>query len=220
VTATAIASGPARLLYPVLARARHHPRRPGSSAGIGISRAATTILLRTAGRLPHAGHHHRGTYTVRARARALGRPSGALGPWARDGGLRAMNAAGMVAEAAQGRTLPLCARVALDLGRLLGLGPGPGPALGLGLSLGLVLAHVPAHDRGRRHTPRIPGDAAGPGPTAEAVEVIVGMISGTADLVHPITKIYDGKRTQFRGPGLRFTSIQNVSQIRCCRFIG
>jgi len=209
VTATATASGPARLLSPVLARARHHHRHPGSSAGIGISRVGTTILLRTAGRLPRAGHHrHRGTYTARARAR----PSGAVGPWARDGGRRAMNVAGMVAGAAQGRTLPLCARVALGLGRPLGPGPEPEPALALGLSLGLVLAHVPAHDRGRRHTPRIPGDAVGPDPTAEAVEVIVGMISGTADLVHPIAKIHDGQRAQLRGPGLRL--FKTVYQIR------
>lgn len=118
-----------------------------------------------------------------------------------------MSAAGMVVGAAQGRTLPLCARVALGLGRLLGPGPEPGPALGLGLPPGLVLAHGPVRDRDRRHTPRIPGDAVGPGHTAGAVEAIVGMISGTADLVHPIAKTYDGQRTQFRSPGLRFASI-------------
>jgi hypothetical protein len=107
-----------------------------------------------------------------------------------------MNAVDTVARAAQGPTLPLYARVVLGLGRPLGPGPDPGPVLDLGLLLGLGLAHVPARDRDRRHTPRTPGDVVGPGPTAEAVAVIAGMISETADLVRPmVVKIYDGRRT-------------------------
>ena len=102
-----------------------------------------------------------------------------------------MSAVGTAVEAAQDRTLPLCARAALDLGRPLGPGPGQGPGLGLGLSLVLVLGHVPARARAPRHTHRILGGALGPDPTAGAVEAIAGMISETVDLARHTPRMHD-----------------------------
>jgi hypothetical protein len=172
--------------------------RRGTSVGRGATPPADSTT-RTAARRPRAGPR-RGTYTVRARARApvrvRGPRFGAWVYWVPGGGLPATSAAGMVAEVAQDRTALLRAQAALGPGRPLAPDPGPDPGLVLvhDLSLALVLVHDPARGPAPRHTPRIPGDALGLDPTAGAVEAIVGMISGTAGRARPIPRTHDGRR--------------------------
>jgi len=186
----ASANAPAHFPAPVRVHAR-----PGTRVGIGTTPAARTTILTAGRRLPYAGPHHE-IYTVRppARVRVLDPPSVAVVYLARGGGLPAMSVEGTVEGAAQDRTAPLCARVALDLGRLLGPGPGQGSALALDLTLGLVLALVP---RVPRHTLRILGVAVGPDPIAGVVEAIVETISGTAGLARLPPKIHDGRIFDF-----------------------
>lgn len=174
------------------ARVRVHAR-PGTRVGIGTTLAAGTTILTAGRRLPYAGPHHE-IYTVRApaRVRVLDPLSVAAVYLVRGGGLPAMSVAGTVEGAAQDRTVPLCARAALDLGRPLGPGQGQGSALALDLTLGLVLAHVPAPARVPRHTLRILGVAVGPDPIAGVVEAIVETISGTVGLARLPPKIHDG----------------------------
>ena len=179
----ASASVPAR--FP--ARVRVHAR-PGSRVGIGTTPA---VVLSADRHLPLAGRQHE-MYTVRAPTRVLVPPSAAAVFLARGGGLPAMSVAGSVEGAAQDRTAPLCARVALDLGRPLGPGPGQGSALALDLTAGLGLAHVPARARVPRHTLRILGVAAGPGPIAGSVEAIAETTLGTAGLARLPPKTHDG----------------------------
>jgi hypothetical protein len=183
---------------------------------------AATTTRPIADRHPRAGRpRHHGTYTVRARApvRVLAPRFGAGACWDPGGGLPATSAAGTVAGAAQDRTVLLCARAALGLGRLLGPGPDPGHhvlVLGLSVVLALVLAHGLA--RAPHLTLRIPGGALGPDRTVEAVAATVGMILGTADLAHPIQKNHDGQRDSTIRPRI-LLRIKNVSQIWCRRYL-
>jgi hypothetical protein len=193
-----VASAPAH--FPV--RVRVHAR-PGTRVGIGTTPAACTTILTAGRRLTYAGPHHE-IYTVRALARVRVRdpPSVAVVYLVRGGGLPAMSVAGTVEGAAQDRTVPLCARAALDLGRPLGPGPGQGQgsALALDLTLALVLAHVPAPARVPRHTLRILGVAVGPDPIAGVVEAIVETISGTVGLARLLPKIHDGRIIRLHPP--------------------
>lgn len=118
----------------------------------------------------------------------------------------------MVAGAAQGRTLPLFARAAPGRGRPLA--PGPVPALGLGLLvlLVLVLAHPDLAPVPRR-TLRIPEAVVCPDPIAGAVEAIVGMTSGTADLAHHIQKMYDDRMTQLPAAAFCHTSLKFIGYV-------
>ena len=208
VTATATD----RALSPPRVRVRTRARR-GTSVGIGNSPPVDSTTRTAAPRL-RVGPHH-GTYTVRARA-----PVRVLGPrfvvgvyWAPGGGLPATSVVDTVVGAVQNRTALLCVQAALGPRRPLGRGRGPGVGLVLGLSLALalVLVHGPARGRAPHLILRIPGGALGPDPTVGAVEAIVGMTSGTADLARPFPKNHDSRRNSSRlCISLR---VENVSQI-------